>query len=75
MVIDADDGPCQASAVRSEITELNVFAAELNSVPMPSQAAAASNMGAEPGPSTSSPEFTSGGHTEKFIAAPLAIST
>src|SRR5271166_1871626 len=73
-VIDADAGPCQASLARSEITELNAFAAELNSLPMPSQAAAASNMGAEPGPSTSSPELTSGGHTEKFITAPFSIS-
>src|SRR5262249_54112116 len=69
--IDTDDGPCQASAARSAIVELKVLAAELNSLPMPSQAAAASSMGAEPGPSINSPELTSGGHTEKFIAALL----
>jgi hypothetical protein len=65
--MDADAGPCQAWPVRSEVSELNAFTAELNSLPIPSQAAAASNIGSEPGPSSSSTELTSGGDTEKFI--------
>ena len=68
--MDADAGPCQAWPVRSEVTELNPFAAELNSLTIPSQAAAASNIGPEPGPSSSSTELTSGANTEKFITAP-----
>src|ERR1700731_3580028 len=69
--MDADAGPCQAWPGSSEVTELNAFAAELNSLPIPSQAAAASNIGPVPGPSSSSTELTSGGHTEKLITAPL----
>src|ERR1700731_467059 len=69
--MDADAGPCQAWPGSSEVTELNAFAAELNSLPIPSQAAAASNIGPVPGPSSSSTELTSGGHTEKLITAPF----
>src|ERR1700758_1632197 len=68
--MDADAGPCHAWPARSEVTEPNAFAAEPSSLPIPSQAAAASNIGPEPGPSSSSSELTSGGHTEKFTTAP-----
>ena len=68
--MDADAEPCQAWPTRSVVTELNAFAAELNSLTMPSQAAAASNIGPEPGPSSSSTELTSGGHIEKLITDP-----
>jgi hypothetical protein len=69
--MDADAGPCHAWPARSEVTERYALAAKLNSLPIPSQAAAASNIGPEPGPSSASAELTSGGHTEKFITAPL----
>lgn len=69
--MDADAGPCHARPVRSEVTELNPLAAELSSVPIPSQAAAAASIGPEPSPVTSSAEFTSGGNTEKCITAPV----
>jgi hypothetical protein len=73
--MDADAGPCQAWPARSEVTELKPLAAELNSLPIPSQAVAAANIGPEPGPSSSSTELTSGGHTKKFITAPSISSS
>jgi hypothetical protein len=71
--IETEAGPCQASTARSEVTELNAFAAELNSAPIPSQAAAAANIGPDPGPANTSAELTSGGNTKKFITAPFSI--
>ncbi|BBZ41527.1 hypothetical protein MCNS_45900 [Mycobacterium conspicuum] len=63
--IEIEDGPRQISIAKSEVTELNLLAAELNSVLMPFQAAAASRIGSAPGPSNICAELTSGGNIEK----------
>jgi hypothetical protein len=49
-------------------THENDSAADPNSLASPSQAAAASNIGAEPAPENIRSELTSGGNTKKLIS-------
>src|SRR5271166_5042983 len=67
--------PCQEAPASSEVTELNEVAAEANSPARPSQAAAASNIGADPAPENIRIELISGGNTEKFMSHPFLTSS
>jgi hypothetical protein len=66
-IIAADAAPCQASPANPEVTEENDCAAEPNSVANPSHDAAATSIGAEPGPEYSNDEMISGGDVRKLI--------
>ncbi|BCI87994.1 hypothetical protein NIIDMKKI_32000 [Mycobacterium kansasii] len=67
--IAVDAGPCHAWAARPEVIEENDSAAESSSDANAFQAAAASNIGAEPAPENIRAELISGGNTKKFIPA------
>src|ERR1700761_6134194 len=69
--IDADDGPSQGPAVRPAISASYAAAAVCNSSARPFQAAAAANIGPEPGPECIRPELISGGNAPKSIATLL----
>src|SRR5271166_2347973 len=66
-IIAADAAPCHACPASPDVTEPNDEAAPPSSEANPSQAAAASNIGAEPAPANISKELISGGNTIKLI--------
>ena len=65
-VIACDAGPCHDWPASPEVTAENEDAAEPNSADNPSQAAAASSIGAEPAPLNISRELISGGNIGKL---------
>lgn len=65
--IAADAWPCQASPANPDVTDPNDDAAVPSSEANPSQADAASSIGADPAPTNSSKELISGGNTMKLI--------
>ncbi|GAB7142199.1 hypothetical protein LRC484719_07850 [Mycobacterium riyadhense] len=75
MDIAAAAAPCHDCTVRPEVTEENDAAADPNSDASPSQAAAASSIGAEPAPTNIRNELISGGSTEKFTILPFVSFT
>jgi len=66
-IIAADAGPCQAWPVNLEVTDVNDDAAVASSEARPSQAAAASSIGADPAPTNIRSELISGGSTKKLM--------
>jgi hypothetical protein len=66
--IDADAGPSHGPRVNPDNTDRYEAAAELNSAPNPSQAAAAAHIGTDPAPAYILPELISGGNAAKSIS-------
>ncbi len=65
--IAAEAAPCHASLTKPEVTDENDDAAVPSSEARPSQAAAASSIGADPAPENIKDELISGGNIAKFV--------
>jgi hypothetical protein len=61
-IMAADEAPCHAPLVRSDVTEKNEDADDERSSASPSHAFAAARSGAAPGPAKISAELISGGN-------------